>query len=245
VLVAGVVTVSLVRKRPEPSGPVARTETPPPRLVLRDPPPVETPAPAVPGVSPGPARRTPAPTPRPEPAAVVPEVGTLRIESDVPGALVFIDREYIGATPVTAENVKTGTHRLNVSMQGYDGVADTIEVAPGPRDIVVRFKEVRLDTAIDVVHKHRIGSCRGRLRATARGIRYETTNENDAFAGALTNLETLQVDYQQKVLRVKLQNGRGYDFTDPEGNADRLFVFQQQVQKVIDRLKNGDQPANP
>jgi hypothetical protein len=33
-----------------------------------------------------------------------PDAGTLRIESDVPGAQVFIDRQFIGTTPVTAAN---------------------------------------------------------------------------------------------------------------------------------------------
>ena len=37
-----------------------------------------------------------------------PEAGTLRIEADVPGAQVFIDRQFVGAAPVTAENVKPG-----------------------------------------------------------------------------------------------------------------------------------------
>jgi hypothetical protein len=171
-------------------------------------------------------------------------VGTLHIDSDVPGAQVFIDREYIGATPVTAPNVKPGSHRLNVSAQGYEGVADTIEVAPGPRDIVVRLKDVRLDAAIDVVHKHRMGSCKGRLIATPRGLRYETANKDDAFSTALLDLGTFQVDYLEKNLRVSPRSGKRYDFTDPEGNADRLFVFHRDVEKARERLKKGDSPGS-
>ena len=49
------------------------------------------------------------PAPKPAPAPAAPEapatVATLRIDSDVPGAQVFIDREFIGSTPVTASNV--------------------------------------------------------------------------------------------------------------------------------------------
>ena len=44
-------------------------------------------------------------SPAPEPVAT-PELGTLRIEADVPNAQVFIDRQFIGTAPVTAENVK-------------------------------------------------------------------------------------------------------------------------------------------
>ncbi len=44
----------------------------------------------------------------------------------------------------------------------------------------------------------------------------------------------------KKNLRVKLRKGRQYDFTDPEGNADRLCVFHRDVAKAADRLRKGD-----
>ena len=77
------------------------------------------------------ARPEAAPAPAEAAPAVVeavPDAGTLRIESDVPGAQVFIDRQFIGTTPVTAANVKPGTHQLNVSAEGFDGVARSIDV---------------------------------------------------------------------------------------------------------------------
>ncbi len=244
---AGIVTVSLQRPRPQPRE-AASTPAPSPPRVAPEPP--KTEAPSAPPPAPRTARREPARKPPPSspagtPASVeaAPTAGTLRIDSDVPGALVFIDREYIGATPVTAPNVKPGAHRLNVSAQGYEGIAETIEVAPGPRDIVVRLKDVRLDAAIDVVHKHRIGSCKGRLIATPRGLRYETANRDDAFSAALLDLGTFQVDYLEKHLRVSPRNGKRYDFTDPDGNADRLFVFHRDVEKARERLKKGDAPG--
>jgi hypothetical protein len=33
-----------------------------------------------------------------------------------------------------------------------------------------------------------------------------------------------------------VRKGRQYNFTDPDGNADRLFVFQRDVEKVRKRL---------
>ena len=156
---------------------------------------------------------------------------------------MFIDRQFIGVTPITASDVKPGSHRLNVSAQGYEGVADTIEVAPGPRNIQIRLKDVRLDVKIDVVHKHRIGSCKGRLVATPQGLRYETSNKDDAFSVALLDLGTFQIDYLEKNLRVAARSGKRYDFTDPDGNADRLFVFHRDVDKARERLRNGDPPA--
>ena len=245
-LAAVIVAFTLQSRRPQPRA-AATPATSPPRIA---PEPPKTAAPPTPPPAPRTARREPSRRPAPRPAAgtpapveAAPTAGTLHIDSDVPGAHVFIDREFIGATPVTAQNVKPGAHRLNVSAQGYEGIADTIEVAPGPRDLVVRLKDVRLDAKIDVVHKHRIGSCQGRLVATPRGLRYETANKDDAFSAGLLDLGTFQVDYLEKNLRVGIRNGKRYDFTDPEGNADRLFVFHRDVEKARDRLKKGDPPA--
>ena len=208
-------------------------------------------APSAPPSVPRSARSAPEPalgsaSEAPPPAVIeeaAPEAGTLRIQSDVPGAQVFIDRQFVGATPVTAENVKPGTHQLNISAEGFDSVVQTIEVAPGERDIAIKFREVRLDLRADVIHKHGMGSCRGRLVATAQGLRYETSDKNDAFTASLTALETFQVDYLEKNLRVKLPKGRQFNFTDPEGNADRLFVFHRDVEKARERLRKGDTPA--
>jgi hypothetical protein len=158
---------------------------------------------------------------------------------------VFIDRQFIGSAPVVAENVTPGTHQLNVSAPGFDSVATSIEVAPGEREIVVRLRDVRLDSSVEVVHKHGIGSCRGRLVATPQGIRYETANRGDAFAATLQDLETFQVDYLEKNLRIKLAKGRQFNFSDPEGNADRLFVFHRDVDRARERLRKGDPAAAP
>jgi hypothetical protein len=177
-----------------------------------------------------------------EPPTAEPSTGTLRIDSDVAGAQVFIDREFIGNAPVTASNLTPGTHRLNVDAPGYDGVLQTVEVQPGSADLFVRLREVRLDASIAVVHSHRIGSCRGRLSATARGIRYTAVEGNDSFDAALSDLERFEVDYLEKKLRVRV-GGRQYDFTDPDGDADRLLVFHRDVDNARTRLAAGDSPA--
>ena len=250
--IAGAVAVfNMTRAKPvshEAAKPLVREAVPSPTA-----PAAEPPKPSGPVVTTDPARRSPrrgaAPKPEPSPAAEAPAPvetphgGILHIESDVPGAQVFIDREFIGATPTTAPDVKPGSHRLNVSAPGYEGIADTIEVSPGPRDILVRLKDVRLDVKIDVVHKHRMGSCKGRLVATAQGLRYETANKDDAFNAGLLDIGTFQVDYLEKNLRVTARNGKRYDFTDPDGNADRLFVFHRDVEKARERLRKGDPPA--
>ena len=244
VIAAVVFLISLFRSEPrQPVAPAAVAEAVP-GPSERSPEPSRAPlaaaAPRTPRPASEPAAEAPPPDPVPE---APPDVATLRIQSDVPGAQVFIDRQFIGTAPTTAENVKPGSHQLNVSAEGYDSVVDTIDVAPGSRDISVRFREVRLNSGIDVIHKHRIGSCKGRLVATARGLRYETADKEDAFTAPLTALEAFQVDYLEKNLRVRLPKGRQMNFTDPDGNADRLFVFHRDVEKARERLKKGDTPA--
>lgn len=170
-------------------------------------------------------------------------VGRLHINSDVPGAQVFIDRQFIGLAPVTAEGVEPGTHQLNVSADGFDNEVSSIDVAVGERTILVKFREVRLDVSMDVVHKHRFGSCEGRLAATPQGLRYETDNQNDGFTVSLLDLETFEVDYLDTNLRVRLADGRPLNFTNQEGDADRLFVFHRDVQDARERLRRGDEPA--
>ena len=96
---------------------------------------------------------------------------------------------------------------------------------------------MRLDAAVDVIHKHRIGSCKGRLSATPQGLRYDTSNKDDAFSVRLPDLQGFEVDYLAKVLKVQTK-GKRYEFTDPEGNADRLFVFHRDVDAARKKLKD-------
>ena len=241
---AAVAAVIVIRMdAPEPEEPVVvatapasapAPRTPDPEPVVPEP----EPRPTAPTVAAAPVVETP-----PLVAEAPPVVGTLRIDSDVPGAQVFLDRQFVGAAPVVAENVAPGSHQLNVSAQGFDSVATAIDVVPGERQIVVKLREVRLDSSLDVIHKHRFGSCSGRLVATPQGLRYETSNESDGFMTALLDLETFEIDYLDKNLRLKLAKGRQFDFTDPEGDADRLFVFHRDVEKARERLSRGDRPA--
>jgi hypothetical protein len=162
--------------------------------------------------------------------------GVLRVRSDVPGASVFLDRKFLGTTPLDVDGLSPGTHRLNVSVEGYEGHAQSVEVGEAPADVEVRFKEVRLNASVPVVHKHGVGSCSGRLVADTRGLRYETSKADDAFSLSFAELETFSVDYLKKSLRVKRRGGRTWNFEDPNGQADPLFVFHRDVDKARTRL---------
>ena len=114
-------------------------------------------------------------------------------------------------------------------------LAETLDVEPGTKTVAISFKEIRLDASLAVVHKHGMGSCRGSLVASPRGIRYETSNENDRFSAALTDVEELEFDYLDNNLRIKVRGGRTYNFAGP-ASADPLYGFYQDVDKVLARL---------
>lgn len=236
VLVGGAAALFLLRSSTErlPESAATPTTTTPTNPGPALPSKPTTPKPGAPVTTAKPA--APEPTPEAKPA-----LGTLHIESDVPETSVFIDRVYLGNAPVTARNLAPGPHRLNMSVTGYEGVAETIDVEPGEKTISIKFKEIKLDEGIDVVHKHGIGSCSGTLKASPQRLSYETTNTGDAFAVALTNLDTFQMDYVARTLRVKVRDGKTYNFTPhgEEAKADALYVFHQNVEKVRQRLLSG------
>ncbi|MEW6323386.1 MAG: PEGA domain-containing protein, partial [Acidobacteriota bacterium] len=191
------------------------------------------------------APRTAAPPPAPA-APAAPTTATLTIDSDVTGASVFIDRVFVGETPVTIPNLAPGTRQLQLSADGYESIRRSIDVEAGPARLTLRFREVRLDQRLNVVHKHGMGSCEGTLVATIDGLRYETSNRNDGFTLAFDQLDTFTVDYMDKNLRVKQRGGRTWNFTQRDAaNADALFVFHRDVEAARAKLAQGYAPVKP
>ena len=175
-----------------------------------------------------------------EPAAPeAPTLASLRLVSDVPGASVFIDRAFVGNTPLTLVNLEPGTKRVQLTATGFDSVQKTIELAPGSNTITIRIKEVTLDARTPVVHKHGIGSCEGTLTASLEGLQYLTSNKGDAFTLPYAQIETFTVDYLQKNLRVKQRGGKTWNFTNKAENADPLFVFHRDVEAARKKLAAG------
>src|SRR5688572_23799150 len=243
-LVAGTVVAVLVlglfllRDGPEPEAPVnASAPLPSPRVVAKK---LDSTSSAVPKKT-APKKTEPKPveTPKPETATAT----TLRLESDVPGASVFIDRQFVGNTPLTLDNIEPGTKRVQLTATGFESIQRTIEVKPGPNTVTLRIKEVTLSARTAVVHKHRFGSCEGTLRATLEGLQYVTTNKGDAFMLPYSQLEIFAVDYLDKNLRVKQRGGKTWNFTDRAENADALFVFHRDVESARKKLAAGYAPA--
>lgn len=209
------------------------------------------PAPAAATPSSGAASATPTPaserpsrerpragtTPAPEAATAPAAVPRLKVTSDVEGAFVFVDRKFVGKTPLDTGEITPGHHQLKVSSEGYDGVSQGVEIAgTGATEVEVSLKTVRLHTSVDVVHKHGMGSCEGKLVADVHGLRYETGNRDDGFMLAFADIETFALDYLQKTLRVKKRAGRTWNFTTRAADADPLLVFQRDVDHARARL---------
>jgi PEGA domain len=245
-LVAGAVVAVLLfglimlRDRPDPEPPVnTSAPAPAPRVVRKRPDSAPSPA-----AAPKTASKKAEPKSGVEkPAPTAETVASLRLESDVPGASVFIDRQFVGNTPLTLDNIEPGAKRVQLTATGFDSIQRTIEVKPGPNTILLRIKEVSLSARAAVVHKHGIGSCEGTLRATLDGLQYVTTNKGDAFMLPYSQLETFAVDYLDKNLRVKQRGGKTWNFTDRAENADNLFVFHRDVESARKKLAAGYSPA--
>jgi hypothetical protein len=210
-----------------PAAPVA--EAPKPAAEPAPAPPPATPA----EPEPAPVARKTAPrkasTPAPEPAAAL---ATLTIDSDVRGASVFVDRQFVGNTPLRLDRLEPGTKQVKLSADGYEGIERSVDLAPGDNPLTMRFREVRLNARTPVVHKHGMGSCVGTLIATVDGLTYETTQ-----------VETFAVDYLEKNLRVKQRGGRTWNFTDRNDTADKLFVFHRDVEGARKKLADGYTPV--
>ncbi len=211
---------------PAPSRIVSRKVEPPSPIVT------EAPTKAAPkkvDAAPAPAPATPA----------APTLASLRLESDVPGASVFIDRQFVGNTPLTLDKLQPGSKRVQLTATGFDSVQKTVDLNPGPNAITIHVKEVSLRARTPVVHKHGMGSCDGTLSASLEGLKYDSSNTGDAFRLPYAQVEQFAIDYLQKNLRVKAKGGKTWNFTDKNDNADALFVFHRDVEAARKKLAEG------
>lgn len=178
------------------------------------------------------------PPPEPAPPVAPPPRGTLVVESDTPGALVYVDDVALGPAPIRTSTLEAGSYRLRATLEGEDDITRTIDLGTsGETTVILRFKEVRLRTAIPVVHKHGGGgSCEGRLSASLAGLTYETPNRNDAFSITFGELERFQMDLASKTLTVKRREGRTWNFTDSNASPEALARFHAQVVKAREKL---------
>ncbi len=243
-----------LRSRPPAVEPAAAVATPPPAAPAPAPEPAPPPVVEAPPPPPEPvttSERTPRKaSPKktivevpPALAASSPVRASLTVDSDVPGASVFIDRTFVGNTPLQLERLEPGQRTINLSADGFSTISHSMELVAGTNALTLKFKEVKLDTHVAVVHKHGMGSCDGQLVATVEGVSYVTSNKGDAFALPFNQMEIFVVDYMQKNLRVKQKNGKTWNFTDKAASADALFVFHREVDAAMKKLAEGYTPV--
>ena len=241
---AAAIAFIVTREAPAPDGPspVAGASATPPPVAVPPPEPVAT-APEPAATAPPSAKKAPA-AKKAEPVSVAePAVGTLAtliLDTDVPGASVFINREFVGTTPLRLAKLEPGPAQLKLTADGHDGIERSVDLAAGDNPLTLRFREVRLNKRIPVAHKHGMGGCEGTLAATVDGLAYDTSNKGDAFNLPYAQVESFTVDYLEKNLKVKQKGGKTWNFTDKTAsNADALFVFHRDVEAARKRLAEG------
>jgi len=84
----------------------------------------------------------------------------------------------------------------------------------GETSLTLKFKEVRLNASVAVVHKHGIGSCEGRLTATPGGIRYETDNQEGRVRLRVEGPRDLRDRLPEEGTEGEAARGKTWNFTD-------------------------------
>lgn len=163
-------------------------------------------------------------------AELTERLGSIVVESDIAGANVFLNRSFKGNTPVTIPDLQPGEYNLTISMEGYDVVSRKVAVGREAVPLRVDFGDLvaTLDARVELVHKHRFGSCQGTLVATPEGFDYQTDHK-DAFRLPFAQVEAFELDYLSNNLRLKVRGGRTYNFESPSEDLDALFVFHRDV----------------
>ncbi len=67
---------------------------------------------------------------------VIPNYGTLYVESNPSGAEVYIDGYYEGTTPLTIPNILPGTYTVKITKDGYNDYYESVYISPGASKIL-------------------------------------------------------------------------------------------------------------
>lgn len=98
-------------------------------------------------------------------AAELEAVGTLKIRSNVPGAIVTLDGEVAGRTPFESRDVVVGERNLLVSAPGYRDYAETIVIGAGES----REVDAQLLSTTDTVSPSQLRALRKSMTPWAAG----------------------------------------------------------------------------
>lgn len=65
------------------------------------------------------------------PAPQPPATGSMRIQTDPPGARIFVDKADMGLSPLAKDTMSVGSHSIGIKLDGYDELETGISVSSG------------------------------------------------------------------------------------------------------------------
>lgn len=166
----------------------------------------------------------------------VQETGDLQIESNVRGAIVYVDGRQVGNTPTTITNLTPGSHTVRVTAPGYTEYSGTVTIRSNQRtslDVSLRRElrsgnvSVNTNVAADVYLNDRLY---GRSDITLRDIPEGTYTLRLVANGYTTYTSNITVrDGQTTAVNVTLQSLRYSLRVTSNVNGALVFVNGRQA----------------
>jgi hypothetical protein len=149
---------------------------------------------------------------------VVPDKGDFLIDSDPPGALIFIDSHHHGATPNYIKEITTGSHQITLKLKGYNDVTRYVTIYSGKNP--------------DILEKL---SIKGPIRPRTGNISIDTFPSNaeiylDSTFVGLTPLVLKNTPVGTYHLTIRLDGFSDYSTTtkiEEGANSDIFWKFQK------------------
>jgi len=66
-----------------------------------------------------------------------PIYGFLSVKSDPSGAEVYIDRNYVGTTPLENYKISPGEYEVKIKKEGYEEYSRTVSITPGEKTTLI------------------------------------------------------------------------------------------------------------
>ena len=170
---------------------------------------------------------------------------------------MYLNGNRVGRTPHKATPLAPGDYDVTVVHEGYETFEQQVRVETQDDSFHAALRPMSAENSarkeaaaeaeaeeeeaepadirglgetVAVKHKHRIGSCKGVLRASGEGLSYDTDHK-DTFFAAYADVEELNLDKSK--LTLKVRDGKKYDFTEQNGNEEALAAFHE---RAVDAL---------
>jgi hypothetical protein len=73
-----------------------------------------------------------------------PRYGQLHVRTSPPGAIIFVDGEQLGTSPIILSDLRSGSHQVRAAMPGYKGTIRNVRIIADSSEIVEwRLEPVR------------------------------------------------------------------------------------------------------